>query len=197
MIKPIKKITGKGLPLPGNDIDTDRIIPARFLRCVTFDGLGENAFYDERFLNGQTLNHPMNNQVYKNAKIILTGANFGCGSSREHAPQAIKRAGFEAIVAESFAEIFFGNSSVLGLVCVCLSKEDINQIMKVVEAYPDTNIEINIETKTLKCGNISYSIKINENLHKSLMEGSYDVLAELISNKDKVTKFNKEMPPRF
>ena len=197
MIKPIKKITGKGLPLPGNDIDTDRIIPARFLRCVTFDGLGENAFYDERFLNGQTLNHPMNNQVYKNAKIILTGANFGCGSSREHAPQAIKRAGFEAIVAESFAEIFFGNSSVLGLVCVCLSKEDINQIMKVVEAYPDTNIEINIETKTLKCGNISYSIKINENLHKSLIEGSYDVLAELISNKDKVTKFNKEMPPRF
>jgi len=128
---PITKVSGRAVPVLGDDIDTDRIIPARYLKCVTFDGIGQFAFYDERFDNkGKSKGHPIDNPKFKGANIILSGNNFGCGSSREHAPQAIKRAGFDAIVAESFAEIFFGNALTLGLVCVTMPKEKISELAK-------------------------------------------------------------------
>lgn len=197
MLEAIKKIKGTALPLIGDDIDTDRIIPARFLRCVTFDGLGENAFYDERFIEGKPTEHPMNNPLYKGATIMISGANFGCGSSREHAPQAIKRAGYEAVIAESFAEIFYGNSSVLGLVCVCLTRNELNEIAHEVEKNTKTILELDIEEKKLKCGDKKYNVTIKDNLRSSLLNGTYDTLSELIKNKEAIAKFDESMPPHY
>lgn len=191
ILGPIKQINARALPMPGNDIDTDRIIPARFLRSITFEGLGDNAFIDERVDE----KHPMNNKNYNGSKIILTGNNFGCGSSREHAPQAIKRAGYEAIIAESFAEIFYGNSSMLGLVCVTLPKEDIDAISAAVAAKPDTVIDIDIVKKTVTAAGKVYNISIKDTLRTALINGTYDTLAELLKNKEEVAEFNKNLPP--
>src|SRR3954463_14499612 len=136
----ITSITGRAVPVVGNDIDTDRIIPARFMKCVTFDGLGEFLFYDVRKdpTTGQTTNHPLNDPRFTGGTILLSGANFGCGSSREHAPQAIQKYGFKAIIAESYAEIFFGNSTTLGMPCVTAAREDIAKIAAAVEKDPQT-----------------------------------------------------------
>src|SRR5512143_3497892 len=121
----ITSITGRAVAVPGNDIDTDRIIPARFMKCVTFDGLGEFLFHDVRNdpKTGVTTNHPLNDPRFRGATILLSGANFGCGSSREHAPQAIQKYGFKAVIAEGFAEIFFGNSTTLGMPCVSAARD--------------------------------------------------------------------------
>lgn len=193
----IKEIKGKAMPMIGDDIDTDRIIPARFLRCVTFDGLGEQAFRDERFdENGNPTDHPMNKEEYKGAKIILSGNNFGCGSSREHAPQAIKRAGYEAVIAESFAEIFYGNSSVLGLVCITLPKSEIAELAEYIEKNPDTEVIIDIEKAEIKAGDKSYKAGIKRALQKSLLDGTYDTIYELMKNKDKVEEMDKNLPPK-
>ena len=125
-LHPITKITGKVVPVPGANMDTDRIIPARFLKCVTFDELAGKMFYDERFnADGSSKGHPIDDPQHVGASILIGGENFGCGSSREHAPQAIKRSGIRAVVAESFAEIFFGNSSGIGLPCVCANAADL------------------------------------------------------------------------
>lgn len=193
----IKEIKGKAMPMIGDDIDTDRIIPARFLRCVTFDGLGEQAFRDERFdENGNPTDHPMNKAEYKGAKIILSGNNFGCGSSREHAPQAIKRAGYEAVIAESFAEIFYGNSSVLGLVCITMPKAEISELASYIEKNPDTEVIIDIEKAEIKAGDKTYKAGIKSALQKSLLEGTYDTIYELMKNKDKVEEMDKNLPPK-
>ncbi len=193
----IKEIKGKAMPMIGDDIDTDRIIPARFLRCITFDGLGEQAFRDERFdENGNPTDHPMNKPEYKGAKIILSGNNFGCGSSREHAPQAIKRAGYEAVIAESFAEIFYGNSSVLGLVCITLPKSEIAELAEYIEKNPNTEVIIDIEKAEIKAGDKSYKAGIKRALQKSLLDGTYDTIYELMKNKDKVEEMDKNLPPK-
>ena len=133
-IEPITQVSGTAVAIPGADIDTDRIIPARFMKCVTFDGLGEFAFYDVRFdpETGEKTNHPLNDERFTNASILLAGMNFGCGSSREHAPQSLAKYGFRAIIAESFAEIFFGNSTTLGLPCVIGKKSELDQIKALV-----------------------------------------------------------------
>ena len=176
----IKEIKGKALPMVGDDIDTDRIIPARFLRCVTFDGLGEQAFRDERFdENGKPTNHPMNNEAY-----------------REHAPQAIKRAGYEAVIAESFAEIFYGNSSVLGLVCITLPKNEIAELASYIENNPNTEVVIDIEKAEIKAGEKTYKAGIKPTLQKSLLDGTYDTIYELIKNKDKIEEMDKNLPPK-
>lgn len=194
----IKEIKGKAMPMIGDDIDTDRIIPARFLRCVTFDGLGEQAFRDERFdaYGSPVVDHPMNKAEYKGAKIILSGNNFGCGSSREHAPQAIKRAGYEAVIAESFAEIFYGNSSVLGLVCITMPKAEISEFASYIEKNPDTEVIINIEKAEIKAGDKIYKAGIKPALQKSLLDGTYDTIYELMKNKDKIEEMDKNLPPK-
>lgn len=121
-LEKIIQVTGRGVYVPGDDIDTDRIIPARFMKCVTFDGLGEFAFYDERKReDGSDKPYPLNDARFLGASILLSGSNFGCGSSREHAPQALYRYGFRAVLAESFAEIFFGNSTTLGMPCAVMN----------------------------------------------------------------------------
>ena len=133
----IISVTGRAVHVPGNDIDTDRIIPARFMKCVTFDGLGAYLFNDvRRNADGTDRPHPLNDARFEGATILLSGANFGCGSSREHAPQAIRKHGFRAIVAESYAEIFFGNCTTLGIPCFCASRADIQRIAAAVGQNP-------------------------------------------------------------
>src|SRR3954465_2441528 len=142
----ITSVTGRAVPVVGNDIDTDRIIPARFMKCVTFDGLGEFLFYDGRKAptTGQTTNHALNDPRFNGGTILLSGANFGCGSSREHAPQAIQKYGFKAIIAESFAEIFFGNCTTLGMPCATASRTDIAKITAAVEKDPATEVVLDV-----------------------------------------------------
>src|SRR5215207_1246253 len=136
-LEKITQVSGTAVYVPGSDIDTDRIIPARFMKCVTFDGLGEFAFYDVRKnADGTDREHPLNDKRFESANILLSGSNFGCGSSREHAPQALYRFGFRAVIAESFAEIFFGNSTTLGMPCAVMSSADIRALAGMVEADP-------------------------------------------------------------
>src|SRR5881409_2227981 len=147
----ISQITGRAVYVPGNDVDTDRIIPARFMKCVTFDGLGEFLFYDVRKnADGTDKPHPLNDPRFKGATILLSGANFGCGSSREHAPQAIQKYGFKAIVAENFAEIFFGNSITLGVPLACGKREDIARIAAAVAANPSTEVTIDVVKQEIR-----------------------------------------------
>ncbi len=162
-MNPIKIVKGSILPLIIDDIDTDRIIPARFLRCVTFDGIGEFAFYDERYeVDGTPKAFPMNDARYKGASVILGGKNFGCGSSREHAPQSLKRAGISAVIAESFAEIFFGNSLTIGLACVVMAKEDIAAISRGVEDAPGEEVTLSLENLTAEFRGEKYSFSMPE-----------------------------------
>ncbi|MCB4203861.1 3-isopropylmalate dehydratase small subunit [Deferribacterales bacterium Es71-Z0220] len=197
-IKPINRVIGKAVPILGDDIDTDRIIPARYLKCVTFDGIGEFAFYDERFdSEGKPKKHPLNDNRFKDASIIIAGNNFGCGSSREHAPQSIKRAGFNAIIAESFAEIFYGNSTTLGLVCVTLPKTEIEELAKTVDANPNIQIEIDIEREVIRAGEKVYNCGIKPSTKKSFLDGEYDSLGVLLKNMDKVKEVEKNLPYSF
>src|SRR6478735_9138692 len=152
----ITHVTGRGVFVPGNDIDTDRIIPARFMKCVTFDGLGEFLFYDVRKnADGTDKPHPLNDPRFRGASVLLSGANFGCGSSREHAPQAIRKFGFRAVVAESYAEIFFGNATAIGLACVSAERSAIAAITAAIEANPALEITVDLVAKTIRCGAVT------------------------------------------
>ncbi len=184
---PIKQVAGKGVYIPGDDIDTDRIIPARFMKCITFDGLGEYFFYDVRKTeDGQDKPHNLNDARFKDASIIISGNNFGCGSSREHAPQSIMRAGYNAVIAGSFAEIFFGNSTNLGVVCVTASDADREILKNAVEANPELEITINVEDHKIWFGDQYVPCDIKAGARDSLMSGTYDPLDELLSGADAV-----------
>ncbi len=185
--EPIKQVTGRGVYVPGDDIDTDRIIPARFMKCITFDGLGEYFFYDVRKdENGNDRAHNLNDERFKGSNIIVSGNNFGCGSSREHAPQAIMRAGFNAVIAGSFAEIFFGNSTNLGVVCVTASDQDREILAKAIEANPALEITIDVEDHKVWFDDEFIKCDIKPNARESLLSGNYDPLSELVSGADEV-----------
>ena len=184
-IAPITSVSGPGVHIPGADIDTDRIIPARFMKCVTFDGLGEYAFYDVRIdpVSGEVTDHPLNDDRFKDASVLLAGPNFGCGSSREHAPQSLYRYGFRAVVAESFAEIFYGNSTTLGLPCMTVFKDAIAQLKAAVEADPTTEITVDVENlKVTTSTGLSFEASIPDSAREALIAGKYDPLAELLGN---------------
>ncbi|MGB0333790.1 MAG: 3-isopropylmalate dehydratase small subunit [Opitutales bacterium] len=184
---PINQVTGKGVYVPGDDIDTDRIIPARFMKCITFDGLGEYLFYDVRKTEGgEDKEHNLNDPRFSGANIILSGNNFGCGSSREHAPQSILRAGFNAVIAGSFAEIFFGNSTNLGIVCVTASDEDRARIADAIEAEPGLEIVIDVEDQEIRFDKQSIPCAIKPGARDSLLRGSYDPLDELLEGAGEV-----------
>ena len=187
-IEPISKVSGTAVPIPGADIDTDRIIPARFMKCVTFDGLGEFAFYDVRFdpESGERTNHPLNDERFTNASILLTGINFGCGSSREHAPQSLAKYGFKAIVAESFAEIFFGNSTTLGMPCVIAQKEELDTLKAAVDADPLLEVVIDLEAMTVSGGDITIPVTMPDSARQALLSGKYDPIAELLENTEQI-----------
>ena len=177
----ITSVTGRAVNVPGNDIDTDRIIPARFMKCVTFDGLGEFLFFDVRHTpEGVPTGHPIDKPEHKGATVLLSGANFGCGSSREHAPQAIAKAGFKAVIAENFAEIFFGNSTTLGMPCVTASREDIAKIAAAVEKDPQTEVTIDLVKLEARFAGQSVKIDQRETARDALVNGRWDAIGELI-----------------
>jgi 3-isopropylmalate/(R)-2-methylmalate dehydratase small subunit len=183
----ITQVSGRGVYVPGSDIDTDRIIPARFMKCVTFDGLGEFAFYDVRFdKDGKPTGHPLDDPRFKGASVLLSGTNFGCGSSREHAPQALYRFGIRAVIAESFAEIFFGNCTTLGIPCVVASTADIKKIADVVAADPKTEIKVDVAGRQVMFGDQSIPVTLPATAHEALTSGKWDPIAELLENKDAV-----------
>ena len=194
-LEKITQVTGRGVYVPGNDIDTDRIIPARFMKCVTFDGLGEFAFFDVRHdPQGNKIDHPIDRPQHKGATILLSGANFGCGSSREHAPQAISKAGFKAIIAENFAEIFFGNSTTLGIPCVTAAREDIAKIAAAVEANPQTELTIDLVKLEVRFGGETIKIQQRESARDALVNGRWDAIGELIDGKDAVKATAMKLP---
>ena len=186
-LSPIKKVSGRAVPVEGDDIDTDRIIPARYMRCVTFDGLGEFLFRDIRQTpDGKSTNHSIDQAKYQGATILVSGMNFGCGSSREHAPQAIVRAGFKAVIAGNFAEIFFGNSTTLGLPCVSAKKEDLQALTQLISSEPSTEVGIDLEKLKVTAGKISFSVTMKGSAQQGLLSGRYDAIADLLANLPKV-----------
>ncbi|MGF1448339.1 MAG: 3-isopropylmalate dehydratase small subunit [Opitutales bacterium] len=194
-LEKISQVTGRGVSLPGNDIDTDRIIPARFMKVLTFDELGPLAFYDERFgENGKERAHVLNDGRFRGASILVTGSNFGCGSSREHAPQSLYRYGFRAVVAESFAEIFFGNSTTLGMPCVVLAAEDRRALSDAVEADPSLEITIDLEAMEVRAGATAYPCVLPDSARQSLLGGSWDPLAELLEGAEDVDRVATQLP---
>ncbi len=173
--------TGRALPIVGNDIDTDRIIPARYMKSVTFTGLGAFAFYDERFDHDKEPKvHPMNAEEHNGASILVVNKNFGCGSSREHAPQALKDYGIRAIIGESFAEIFAGNCTALGIPAVNASEDDIEKLQTLITEKPDTRVEIDLETMTLSTDVFSVAITMPSSYRKAMLDGSWDSTSLLL-----------------
>ena len=192
----ITQVSGRGVYVPGNDIDTDRIIPARFMKCVTFDGLGEFAFYDVRFNpdTGEKTEHPLNDPRFDDATILLAGVNFGCGSSREHAPQSLAKYGFKAVIAESFAEIFFGNSTTLAMPCVTLTAGEIDQLRQAVEADPAVEITIDLVNKRVRSSTgLDFPLNIAESARDALVAGRWDPIQELLDREGEITAKAKEL----
>ncbi|MCE9518468.1 MAG: 3-isopropylmalate dehydratase small subunit [Verrucomicrobia bacterium] len=190
----VTQITGTAVHVPGQDIDTDRIIPARFMKCVTFDGLGEFAFYDVRKnADGTNKPHPLNDTRFKGANILLSGANFGCGSSREHAPQALYRFGFRAVIAESFAEIFFGNCTTLGIPCVVASAQDIQVLANEIERNPKLEVTIDLTEKKVFFEDEAMPITVPHSAREALTTGQWDPIAALLDNAGKVDAKIREL----
>ena len=196
-LEKITIVTGRCVHVPGADIDTDRIIPARFMKCVTFDGLGEFAFYDVRFDpdTGAKTSHPLNDARFAGASILLAGVNFGCGSSREHAPQSLAKFGFRAIIAESFAEIFFGNSTTLGLPCVTLPAAAIDQLRAAVAADPAVTLTIDLVVrKVLSSAGHGFDLAIPESARDALISGRWDPIQELLDNEARIMATAAALP---
>jgi 3-isopropylmalate/(R)-2-methylmalate dehydratase small subunit len=177
------KVTGRGIPLPGDDIDTDRIIPARYLREITFETLGQYAFYDVRFDGkGNKKDHPLNDPRFAGGNILIVNRNFGCGSSREHAPQSLMRTGIDAFIGESFAEIFSGNCTALGLPAVRVSHEDAVALMSQVGADPGISIVVDLPSSSITAGTRRYAFTMPESDKQALVTGAWDTTSVLLSN---------------
>jgi 3-isopropylmalate/(R)-2-methylmalate dehydratase small subunit len=174
----IERVAGRACVLRGQDIDTDRIIPARFLRCVTFDGLGDHAFEDDR--EQAKGDHPFDDERFDGAEILIVGQNFGCGSSREHAPQALMRRGFRAFVGGSFGEIFAGNCTALGLPCVTLSAADLAALMDAVELDPGQQVVVDLEAATVRSRAGTAAATIPDGVRRQLTEGTWNATAVLL-----------------
>jgi 3-isopropylmalate/(R)-2-methylmalate dehydratase small subunit len=191
----ITRVQGTAVPLRGNDIDTDRIIPARYLKEVTFARMGEYPFFDERYdAAGRKKDHPFNDPEYKGAAILFVNKNFGCGSSREHAPQALHRFGIKAIVGESFAAIFAGNCTMMGVPTVTVSAGAIQQLMKSVEENPRTQYTVDLESKTLSYDDKKIAIDLPDTYRRALTTGSWDSTALLRANLEQVKKTAARLP---
>ncbi len=188
----VKTVSGRGIPLVGNDIDTDRIIPARFLRCVTFDGLGEQAFADDRTqTKGE---HPFDQPEYQGANILVVNGNFGCGSSREHAPQALAKWGIQAIVGESFAEIFFGNCVAIGIPCVTASSETVKQLQTILKDNPQAAMTLDLEAMQVHCGDFQASVSMGDGPLQMLTTGTWDTCGQLTAQVDQIRATAAKLP---
>ncbi len=192
MVSEVKAVSGRGIPLVGDDIDTDRIIPARFLRCVTFDGLGAHAFEDDRAaLDGK---HPFDQSQYQGAKILVVNRNFGCGSSREHAPQAIAKWGIQALVGESFAEIFFGNCVAMGIPCVTADAATVKQLQEILTANPQAEMTVNLETMQVQCGDFSGAVSMGEAAKNMFVSGTWDACGQLVAQAEQIRETAAKLP---
>ncbi len=187
----ITTISGPGLPLRGNDIDTDRIIPARFLRCVTFDGLGEQVFADDR--KQAQGKHPFDQPQYQVAKVLVVNGNFGCGSSREHAPQAIAKWGIEAIIGESFAEIFFGNCLAMGVPCFTADAETVGQLQDCLAPDPAV-VEVDLDAMQVKCGEFVATVSMGDGPRQMLRAGTWDACGQLVAQEDDIKQTATQLP---
>jgi 3-isopropylmalate/(R)-2-methylmalate dehydratase small subunit len=191
----ITSITGRAVHVPGNDIDTDRIIPARFMKCVTFDGLGQYMFHDVRYAeDGSKREHPLNDSRFAGATIMLSNANFGCGSSREHAPQAIAKSGFRAIVAEGFAEIFFGNATTLGIPCVSVSAEAIQALAAAIEKDPSLELTVDLEAQVVRAGSQVHPLRMKPSAREALVQGQWDPIGALLDGAAKTREVAGRLP---
>ena len=192
MVSEVKQISANGVPLIGNDIDTDRIIPARYLKAVTFDGLGEAVFIDDRkALNGE---HPFDQIHYQGAKILIANRNFGCGSSREHAPQALAKWGIKALIGESFAEIFFGNCVAMGIPCVTAPSEIVKQLQELVITNPQEVVTITLEKLQVQIGDFTVSVVMSEGTRTAFVSGTWDACGQLVANAPQVKATAAKLP---
>ncbi len=187
----ITQVAGTAIPLLLDDIDTDRIIPARYLRCVTFEGIGEYAFEDDRT---QDPAHSFNDARYSQASVLVAGRNFGCGSSREHAPQALMRWGIQAIIAESFAEIFFGNCTSLGIPAVTASRTDLEKLTAAITADPSVSVQVNLSQMEAQFNGETFSIQMPASARKALTTGQYDFLAQLLEGETQIQETAATIP---
>jgi len=194
-IEKIQRIEGRGLPLPGDNIDTDRIIPARFLRSITFEGLEQHLFEDDRKqLAAAGSTHPVADGKYAGATILLVNANFGCGSSREHAPQAIRRYGIRAMVGESYSEIFFGNSVALGMPCVTAEHSSLSALMQLVEANPAVELVVDLEALRVSAGEKKFTIALPSTARESFLDGTWDATGLLLDRFEEVEAVAGRLP---
>jgi 3-isopropylmalate/(R)-2-methylmalate dehydratase small subunit len=194
-LEPIERIVGRGVAVRGNDIDTDQIIPARFMKEVTFAGLEDHIFEDLRADSQERgKEHPFDDGRYGGASILVANKNFGCGSSREHAPQALRRWGIRAIVGESFAEIFFGNCVAIGVPPVTASREDVTRLMEALELDPDQELELDLQAKTLGFARGIIRVEIPEGARKQLLEGSWDATATMLTAREMIDRTAKRLP---
>jgi 3-isopropylmalate/(R)-2-methylmalate dehydratase small subunit len=194
-IERIVEVSGTGLPLRGNDIDTDRIIPARFLRSVSFEGLEAHLFADDiQQALAQHATHAMTDAKYAAASILVVNRNFGCGSSREHAPQAIRRKGFRAVVGQSFSEIFFGNSVALGMPCVAAGQAEVDRLQRLIEEHPATELVIDLDSLRLRCGEVTIPVSLPSAARESFLDGTWDATGLLIDRYEQVEETMRRIP---
>lgn len=187
----IARVEGTGIVVRGDNIDTDRIIPARFLKAITFDGLGDHVFEDDR---AATPGHPFSNSVYTGARILIVNENFGSGSSREHAPQALKRWGIEACVGESFSEIFRGNALAIGLACVTASHELITRLMTMVEDTPSSKLTLSLADRVLTANGSRVDVTVEGPVREALLRGTWDATGLLLDDFDVVRGVASRVP---
>ena len=194
-MKKIAQLEGTAVPVEGNDIDTDRIIPARYLKEITFANMGKYPFYDERFdAEGRPKGHPFDLPQFQGASLLLVNQNFGCGSSREHAPQSLMRWGVRAVVGESFAEIFAGNCTMLGIPTLTLSHEEMAKLQALTKENPKTHFHLDLEKKTLSCNGKSLEFEIHESKRNALVNGTWDSTGLLLANASKTAEVAKKLP---
>jgi 3-isopropylmalate/(R)-2-methylmalate dehydratase small subunit len=190
-IERIDEVAGTAVPVRGNNIDTDRIIPARFLRSVSFEGLEQHLFEDDR---AQAGDHPLSNPAYEGAALMFVNANFGCGSSREHAPQAIRRRGVRAVVGESFSEIFFGNSVALGMPCVTVDPADAARLQDTAERDPATTFTVDLESLSITADGVRIPIRLPSAAREAFLDGSWDATGLLLDRYDEVRAVAARLP---
>lgn len=187
----VQVISGSGLPLVGNDIDTDRIIPARFLKAITFDGLGEQVFADDR---QQRAEHPFNQPQYQGAEVLVVNRNFGCGSSREHAPQAITRWGIKALVGESFAEIFFGNCVAMGVPCVTANTADVTALQQATADDPSVEVTVDLNEMTVRAGAQVWPVAMGAGPRQMFVQGTWDACGQLVGQAAAIERTAERLP---
>jgi 3-isopropylmalate/(R)-2-methylmalate dehydratase small subunit len=191
----IRDIAGSAVAVRGNDIDTDRIIPARYMKELTFDQLGQYSFYDQRFdASGQARDHPFNDPRFEGAGVLLVNKNFGCGSSREHAPQALMRWGIRAIIGESFAEIFAGNCTALGVPTLTVGHREIDELMRLVEAKPQTELQIDLESRRVQAGSSKISFSLSVSQAQVFLSGTWDTTTSLLEGLEAIQATAARLP---